>query len=237
MAGAESQFPPGDRHARAFAGFRLDFELIRKPFGSAESEPEAAAGRKTVLQGAFDIGDPGTAIFEAGAQTAPAVALDNLDVGPSATAVDQSVARELAGGRDDLGLVNKGKAQLQRRFADVLPHANDVFGCADRKPIRFDRLSRHWFVQSRRYDSRSRSIPRSTFNAVRTPFSESPSSTSVIATEGCMPVTTVAAPSTLDIPAILPSMRPINESTISSEEMSIRTPLARVAAMRSVRSS
>jgi hypothetical protein len=47
----------------------------------------------------------------------------------------------------------------------------------------------------------------------------------------------VVASSTRDIAAILPSMRPMNESTISSAEMSINTPRAPVAAIRAVRSS
>ena len=75
-------------------------------------------------------------------------------------------------------------------------------------------------------------MPRSTLSAVRTPGSDMPSSTSVIATAGRMPTTTVSASSTRDIAAMLPSMRPMNESTISSAEMSISTPRAPVAAMR-----
>src|SRR5262249_12491189 len=61
--------------------------------------------------------------------------------------------------------------------------------------------------------------------------------TSVIATAGRIPTTTVAASSTRAIPAMFASMRPMNESTTSSAEMSIRTPCARVAVIRSVRSS
>ena len=70
-------------------------------------------------------------------------------------------------------------------------------------------------------------MPRSTLSAVRTPGSDSPSSTSVIATAGRMPTTTVSASSTRDIAAMLPSIRPMNESTISSAEMSMSTPCAR----------
>ena len=72
-------------------------------------------------------------------------------------------------------------------------------------------------------------MPRSMLSAVRTPFSDSPSSTSVIATAGRMPTTTVSASRTRDIAAMSPSMRPMNESTISSAEMSISTPCARGA--------
>ena len=69
-------------------------------------------------------------------------------------------------------------------------------------------------------------MPFSTLSAVRTPGSDRPSSTSVIATAGRIPTTTVSASSTRDMAAMLASIRPMNESTISSEEMSIRTPRA-----------
>ena len=71
----------------------------------------------------------------------------------------------------------------------------------------------------------SSAMPFSTLSAVRTPGSDSPSSTSVIATAGRMPTTTVRASSTRAMAAMLASMRPMNESTISSAEMSISTPL------------
>ena len=72
-------------------------------------------------------------------------------------------------------------------------------------------------------------MPFSTFSAVRMPCIDRPSSTSVIATEGCMPTTTVSASSRRAMPAMLPSIRPMKESTISSAEMSIRTPCALVS--------
>src|SRR5204862_15278 len=52
-------------------------------------------------------------------------------------------------------------------------------------------------------------MPFSTFNAVRTPGSDSPNSTSMIATAACMPTTTAAASTTRDTLAMLPSIRPI----------------------------
>ena len=72
-------------------------------------------------------------------------------------------------------------------------------------------------------------MPRSTFRAVRTPGSDRPSSTRVMATAGCIPTTTVSASSTRDMAAMFPSTRPMKESTISSEEMSMSTPRAPVA--------
>src|ERR1700749_1077970 len=80
-------------------------------------------------------------------------------------------------------------------------------------------------------------MPRSTFSAVRTPSSDRPSSTSVMATAGCMPTTTGVASRTLARPEMLASMRPTNESTISSAEMSISTPFAPVFSICADRSS
>ena len=57
-----------------------------------------------------------------------------------------------------------------------------------------------------------------------------------MATAGCMPTTTVVAERMRAMPEMLASMRPTKESTISSAEMSIITPLAPVCAMRSARS-
>src|SRR5687767_10504665 len=85
--------------------------------------------------------------------------------------------------------------------------------------------------------ARSMSIARSTVSAVRTPDSDMPSSTSVMATAGRMPTTTVSASRTRDMAAMLPSMRPMKESTISSDEMSMRTPRAWCLTMLAVRSS
>ena len=62
----------------------------------------------------------------------------------------------------------------------------------------------------------------------RTPARLRPSSTSVMATAGRMPTTTVRASRMRDMRDRLAIMRPMNESTISSAEMSISTPLAPV---------
>jgi hypothetical protein len=80
-------------------------------------------------------------------------------------------------------------------------------------------------------------MPRSTFNAVRTPGSDSPSSTSVMATAGCIPTTTVCASRMRAMPAMLEIIRPMNESTISSDEMSSNTPRALCFVIADVRSS
>ncbi|MCY1247231.1 hypothetical protein D9M72_605440 [compost metagenome] len=71
-------------------------------------------------------------------------------------------------------------------------------------------------------------MPRSTFSAVRTPVRVRPSSTSVIATAGCMPTTTVVASMILASDEMVEIIRPMKESTMSNAEMSINTPRAEV---------
>ncbi len=80
-------------------------------------------------------------------------------------------------------------------------------------------------------------MPRSTSNAVLTPGRVKPSSTKVMATAGCMPTTITRASISRDRLAMSAIIRPMNESTMSSAEMSSNTPRAEVALMRSVRSS
>jgi hypothetical protein len=58
-----------------------------------------------------------------------------------------------------------------------------------------------------------------------------------MATDGCIPTTTVAASRMRAMAAVFASMRPMNESTTSSEEMSISTPFARCFTICAVRSS
>src|SRR5687768_11668448 len=58
-----------------------------------------------------------------------------------------------------------------------------------------------------------------------------------MATAGRIPTTTVCASRTRAMLAMFASIRPMNESTRSSDEMSISTPRAPTAAMRVVRSS
>ncbi len=71
-------------------------------------------------------------------------------------------------------------------------------------------------------------MPSSTLSTVSTPRSSSPSSTSVMATAGCIPTTTVRASMMRAIAAMSESTRPMKESTISSSEMSMSTPRAPV---------
>src|SRR4029077_4850762 len=136
----------------------------------------------------------------------------------------QRVARKFAGGCDQFGLVHQGKLHLHGPLPHLLPRQNYITRIGDRYGLlltRFHPPISEWKSPLSSYRS---SIPVSTFNAVRTPASDMPSSTSVMATAGCMPTTTVSAPTTRAIAAILASILPMKESTISSVDMSIKTP-------------
>ena len=80
-------------------------------------------------------------------------------------------------------------------------------------------------------------MPFSTFRAVRTPVMTTPISTRVMATDGCIPTSTVSASITRAICAMSPNIRAMKESTTSRAEISMRTPRARVTEMRLARSS
>src|SRR6185312_5333491 len=154
----------------------------------------------------------------------PVRRLDHFDPGHTAAAVHQRVPRELARGRHQLGLVYERQPVFRRRAADLLADADDVVSRLDRQLIHQDfpfRISR----------------PFSALSAVRTPLRDSPSSVSVIATAGRMPTMTVSASNSLDIEPIMVSIRPMNESTISTAVMSMITPRAPVTASSSARAS
>src|SRR5689334_15962753 len=84
---------------------------------------------------------------------------------------------------------------------------------------------------------RNNTMPRSTLSAVATPGSDNPSSTSVMATAGCMPTRMVSAPRIFPMLEMSLTMRPMNESTISSVEMSMSTPRLAFLTMAFDRSS
>src|SRR6185312_7042555 len=238
-------FPARDRHARPAPRPRIDGKFIAQALGAPQPQAEPAAGRKAVLQRELDVCDARALVDERQAQ-APARALgERLDLDLAAAAVDHGVARELARGRDDLGLVHQAEPDGLRLLAQELPCPHDVLrrahreldaagGGALRGPSRD-----HRDVQARTSSSRrcSSAMPFSTFSAVCTPSSGRPSSTRVIATDGCIPTTTVCASSTRAIAEMFAIMRPMNESTTSSAEMSIRTPRERSFEIFAVRSS
>ena len=211
-------------------GADCDLELVHQPLAARQAQAHAAARGPAVGQRQADVGDARPLVLEVQAQAAPhAVGLHHFPAHDAAAAVDQRVARQLAGRRDHLGLVHQRELQLLGELAHLLPRWRRC-----RAPSDSGMLSSGFTGQAAPpcAPRASSCMPRSTLSAVRTPSSDRPSSTSVIATAGCMPTTTVVASRTRAMPEMLASMRPTNESTISSAEMSISTPLAPVFEMR-----
>src|SRR5688572_24000297 len=126
--------PASDRDARALAGRRFDVELVRELARTVEAEAEAIACRIAVAQREFDVDDAGALVFERQAQPDPLGALvDALDAHLAAAAVDHRVARQLAGGSYDLGLLDQAEAEVHRAAADDLSCLDYVFAAADRE--------------------------------------------------------------------------------------------------------
>src|ERR1700760_1048445 len=100
-------FPTCDADFGAFAWLRRDREFVAETLGAAKAEPHPLAGRESILQGLLDIGDARALVFEGEANAAPAALFDEFQHNLSAPAIVQRVARKLAGGRDDLGLIHK----------------------------------------------------------------------------------------------------------------------------------
>src|SRR5690606_4774193 len=152
-------------------------------------------------------------------QAAAHSVLDHAPVHRPAAAVDHGVARQLAGGGDQLGLVDQAQAAGHRRLAGGLAGEHHVLLGADRQLP----CAAH---STPAPACRSRRMPRATSSAGLTPVRFRPSSTRVIATAGCMPTTTVRASITAASAEMVAIMRPMKESTMSSAEISISTPRA-----------
>src|SRR6185503_1582780 len=126
-------FPARDRHARPAPRPRIDGKFIAQALGAPQPQAEPAAGRKAVLQRELDVCDARALVDERQAQ-APARALgERLDLDLAAAAVDHGVARELARGRDDLGLVHQAEPDGLRLLAQELPCPHDVLRRAHRE--------------------------------------------------------------------------------------------------------
>ena len=145
--------------------------------------------------------------------------------------MNHHVPRQFAGCGDHFGLVDEAETEMDGPIPDLMPNQNAT-SSDSRTTMESVAGAGISDLLSANSDRRNNAIPLSTFNAVRTPGKDRPRSTSVMATEGCIPTTTVSASRMRDIAAMLLSMRPMKESTISTEEMSIRTPRLRFLTMR-----
>src|SRR5439155_55190 len=131
----------------------------------------------------------------------------------------QDVARQLAGGGDDLGPLHHAEPGGAGVVAHQLARAKEVRLVADaaggpRRPRRphleAGRAHRAFVARCSRW---RRSIPLPALRAVWTCCMSTPSSMSVIATAGWMPTTTASAPSRRTIATMRAMTRAMNEST------------------------
>ena len=76
--------------------------------------PRPVARGKSILQGLLDIGDAWALVLERQPDPAAAALFHDFEPQLAAAAIIQRVARKLAGGRDDLGLVDKAQARPRR---------------------------------------------------------------------------------------------------------------------------
>src|SRR5918993_6090465 len=124
--------PTDDRDAGAFPRLGVNLELAGQAPRAAETEAEAAAGGVAIAHGELDIGDAGAFVLERQPQTAPPVIVDPIDGHGPAPAVLDGVARQLAGGGDDLGLIDQVETELDGALPDRLPYPHYVVRCPDR---------------------------------------------------------------------------------------------------------
>src|SRR4051812_8113069 len=124
--------PAGNRNPRSFTRPGVDGELIRQAPRAAQAETESSAGGVAVLQGEIEIDDAGALVREREPPAFADATFQYLDEPFAAAAVLERVARQLAGRRDELGLVDERETLRDGAFARELAHANHVFGAVDR---------------------------------------------------------------------------------------------------------
>src|SRR5690349_25161326 len=86
---------------------RLDIELVAEPLGAAEPQSEAVPRGKAVAQRLGDVGDARPLVGEDQPQAAPDAGAQAVETQIAAAAIVDRIARDLAGGGHDLGLVDE----------------------------------------------------------------------------------------------------------------------------------
>src|SRR5690606_20261400 len=117
--------PSNDRDPSPLTRCRGDRELVRQPLGARQPEPESTSRGIAIPHREGDIGNARTRIGERQPKAPPARLIDMLDDGVPAPAVLDHVARQFAGGRHDLRLIDEAEAKLDRVPPDELPHGED----------------------------------------------------------------------------------------------------------------
>lgn len=132
-----------------------------EPASAAEAHPEPGTGREAVPERLVDVGDPGTVVLKDQAQPDPVALVDHVEPALAAAAILERVPGELAGGRDELRLVDEAEPEQDRARANGLADADDVIAGADPKRLgiaahRGGRQLNHWRVARARPSRRRR---------------------------------------------------------------------------------
>src|SRR4051812_42201888 len=102
--------PTLDGDPRAHADLGHDVELVRQPLRAAEAQAEAVPAGIAVLERLLDISDAGTAVGKGEADATPLALREGFDFHFAAAAVNDGVARQLARGGHQLGLIHQAES-------------------------------------------------------------------------------------------------------------------------------
>jgi hypothetical protein len=105
---------------RALSRARIDGEFVDQALGAAQAEAQAAAGGVAVAQRLLEVGMPGPSSTKTRPTPARACRRPAVEVDVAAAAVLDGVARQLAGGRDQLGLVDQAQPSSSARSRTML---------------------------------------------------------------------------------------------------------------------
>src|SRR5258706_16246911 len=102
-----ASLPPRDHHAGADTDLGRDREVVDQTPAARKADAQSLAGRPSVGERLVDIGDSRSAVLEPEAQSAARTVVEHFPPHLTATAIDEGVARQLAGRSDHLGLVDE----------------------------------------------------------------------------------------------------------------------------------
>src|SRR6476469_4664357 len=141
LAVVTGSLPPRDGDPGAFARARFDGELVHQSPSAAQTEAQPAARGEPIFERQLDVRDARPLILAGEAQPAANTVGEQLHPRGAAPAVLHRVPGQLAGGRDDLGLIDQAEAGLDRPLPHPLSHPHDVVRAADLE--QFIPLDRH----------------------------------------------------------------------------------------------
>jgi hypothetical protein len=118
-------------HFRPDAHRRRDVELVNQPARSAESQSHAFCGAETISKCPFDIRNPRAGVFENQLDANAPGAFDFGNRKRAASAVNQRIARQFTGGRDELGSVQRAERQPCSPILNRLTGQVDLIGRAN----------------------------------------------------------------------------------------------------------